>query len=199
MEESERARWMYGLYSAVSAQTILPDGLYTGSLLTTRTPDVLLIIMESFGTSLMEYPDVAPNLNKLASEGVYFSNCYANSYRTDRGMVSLLSGQLSYPKLSLMKLPRESQSLPNLARTLSGAGYETSMLYGGDINFTNMKGYLRAGGYAHITADTDFPLQERTSSKWGVQDEHTFNYQLSIINCNAAANNSQFTIHNFGV
>jgi hypothetical protein len=60
-----------------------------------------------------------------------------------------------------MKMTRGASRLPSLARTLQAAGYTTSFTYGGDINFTNMKGYLLATGFQHLTADTDFSRAER--------------------------------------
>ena len=144
------------------------------TVLNTERPHVLLIILEGFGTSLMDYPEVAPNLNELAQEGLHFAHCYANSFRTDRGLVSLLSGHPGLPRTSIMKIPAKSRALPCLAGSMANAGYSTQFIYGGDINFTSMQGYLRTGGYQRIIADKDFPLKEQNSSKWGVHDEHTF-------------------------
>ena len=73
-----------------------------------------------------------------------------------------------------MKLPAKSRDLPSIALTLAKAGYETDFLYGGDINFTNMRSYFTTTGYQHLTCDQDFSLQERTSSSWGAHDEYTF-------------------------
>jgi len=49
------------------------------------------------------------------------------------------------------------------------------MLYGGDINFTNMQSYFFSSGYSRITADRDFPITSRLS-KWGVNDDITFQF-----------------------
>ena len=49
------------------------------------------------------------------------------------------------------------------------------MLYGGDINFTNMQSYFFSSGYSQITSDKDFPLSDRLS-KWGANDDVTFNF-----------------------
>ena len=40
-----------------------------------------------------------------------------------------------------MKYPAKSQTLPSIAKTLTNEGYVADMLYGGDINFTNMQSY----------------------------------------------------------
>lgn len=178
-------------YFSESRRQYLFDGLYaptptdTARLLTTTRPNVLVILMESFGGQFVEAvsgrKDIAPNYNRLAREGVIFTNCYSNSFRTDRGTVSALSGYPSFPTLSVMKLPIKSRTLPCLAATLNAHGYKSSFLYGGDINFTNMQSYLRTGGYGSITSDTDFSMEERADNPWGVNDDITFRRLLSMI------------------
>lgn len=48
-------------------------------------------------TTLGGEPDVAVQMDSLAKEGILFTNFYANSFRTDRGLVAILSA-LSYGK-----------------------------------------------------------------------------------------------------
>ena len=151
----------------------------TEELLNTRRPNILIILMEGFGGVFMEplggLPDVSPNLNRIAREGVFFTQCYANSFRTDRGTICAFSGYQSFPDLSVMKMPVKSRTLSSIASELVKAGYATDFLYGGDINFTNMKSYLLESGYQKLTSDTDFPVSER-KNPWGVNDDVTCNY-----------------------
>ncbi len=167
------------------------DGLYKptpqsgDTLLNTRRPNVIVIIMEGFGGQFIESvsgrTDIAPNFNRLAREGVLFTNCYSNSFRTDRGTVSTLSGYPSFPTLSVMKLPMKSRTLPCLAASLNAEGYTSSFLYGGDINFTNMQSYLRTGGYSSITSDVDFPAKELRDNPWGANDDVTFDRLAQMV------------------
>jgi len=148
------------------------------TLLTTQHPNIIVILLESCGGQFTEIggrSDITPNLNRLAKEGVYFTNCYANSWRTDRGTVCTWSGYPSFPTMSVMKIPSKSRTLPNIARTLQQErGYSTHYLYGGDINFTNMRSYLVSGGFANLTWKEDYTREEQTSAKWGVRDDITF-------------------------
>lgn len=148
------------------------------SLLTTSRPNIIIILMEGFGGQFVEAvsgrTDIAPNYNKLAQEGIIFTNCYSNSYRTDRGTVCALSGYVSFPQVSVMKIPAKSRTLPCIARSLNEHGYKSSFLYGGDINFTNMQSYLRTGGYSEIVSDKDFSKDELKDNHWGANDDVTF-------------------------
>ena len=166
-EEEERAR----LFDALQFGG---DDTGTDSLLTTRRPNIVMILMEGCGATFVESlggePGVTPCLNALANEGVLFTQCYANSFRTDRGTLCTLSGYPSFPDFSVMKQPRLSRRLPSIAASLVRAGYATEFLYGGDINFTKMKGYLSATGFETILGDTHFPLEVRRTHAWGVTD-----------------------------
>lgn len=172
-EEERRAELFDGLYPTADGDSIV-------CTLKTDRPNVLVILMEGMGGVFVEplggLPDVTPNLNRLSEEGVSFTNCYANSYRTDRGTVCTLSGYLGLPTASVMKIPGKSRTMPAISEELVKAGYATDFLYGGDINFTNMKSYLLSKGYQRLTADVDFSLEERTSNVWGVNDDITFNH-----------------------
>ncbi len=148
-------------------------------LLKMDRPNILFILLESFSANVVEVlgdePDVTPNLNRLSKEGILFSNFYANSFRTDRGLVSILNGYPAQPTTSIMKYPSKSQSLPSISKSLIQEGYVADMLYGGDINFTNMQSYFYSSGYSRIIADRDFPISTRLS-KWGANDDVTFDF-----------------------
>lgn len=173
-DEEKRAALFDGLYPTTDGDSIIQQ------VLNTKRPNILIILMEGFGGAFVEplggLPDVTPHFNRLSKEGIFFTNCYANSFRTDRGTVCTFSGYLGLPTASVMKIPAKSRTLPAIAEGLSKAGYKTDFLYGGDINFTNMKSYLLSTGYQRLTANTDFSLAEQTSNAWGVNDDITFEY-----------------------
>lgn len=166
-------------------QAILPAGMPdTTAVLRTQRPHILVILMESFSANAVGATGgdstITPNLNRLAREGILFTRLYANSFRTDRGIVSVLNGYPAQPTTSIMKYPAKSQTLPSIARRLGEAGYTADMLYGGDINFTNMQSYFFGSGYGKVTADRDFPLSDRLS-KWGANDDVTFRHLYEAI------------------
>ena len=170
MDEHERASLMKDLYPTKS---IDPD-----TLLRVNRPNVIIILLESCGGIFTEdiggRKEIMPNLNRYVHEGVYFSQFYANSYRTDRGTLCTLSGYPSFPTSSVMKMPSKTRFLPGIAKSLRDAGYQTSYLYGGDINFTNMRSYLVTIGFDKLYWMNDYSAEEQKSAKWGVRDDITF-------------------------
>lgn len=153
-------------------------------LFTLEKPNVVFVILESFMslnlTSLGGMPGVAVHLDSLAREGILFTNMYANSFRTDRALVSLLSAFPAQPTTSLMKYPRKLQKLPTFPGELKKAGYHLQYLYGGDADFTSMRSYLKVCGFENIIEDVSFPRSYNTT-KWGVPDQHVFNALRSEI------------------
>ena len=191
-EEEKRSELFEGLYPTSHVDTNV-------KVLNTERPNVLLILMEGFGGAFIEplggLPEVAPNLNRLSEEGVFFTQCYANSFRTDRGTVSALSGYLGLPTVSIMKVPVKSRTLPAISEELVKVGYQTDFLYGGDINFTNMKSYLLSKGYQKLTADTDFSLAEQNSNVWGVNDDITSDWLLEQLKQRTETDSPWFTTY----
>ena len=171
MPESERAKIMEGLY--------FTDSTESDTLLKTQQPDIIVILLESCGGIFTEdiggRSDIMPHLNRLVKEGVYFANFYANSYRTDRGTLCTWSGYPSFPRSSIMKMPAKSRLMPGIAKSLRQKGYHTTYLYGGDINFTNMRSYLVTTGFEKLHWKNEYTIQEQNTSEWGVRDDITFN------------------------
>ena len=205
MEASEADKIFKDLIDpAVSGETVSvadslrqsADSLHT--LFNTKRPDVLFVILESFSSKLMTSlggePNIAVNLDSLSKEGVLFTNFYANSFRTDRGLVAILSGYPAQPTTSIMKYPRKTQSIPAIAGSLKKEGYATKYYYGGDADFTNMRSYLISSGFENIISDQDFPVSERLS-KWGAHDELVFKRLLEDLETESIENKEKNTPH----
>ena len=137
-------------------------------------PDILIVIMEGFASDMLpsmgSCKNVAVELDSIAQQGVLFTRFYANSFRTDRGLVSILSGFPAQPNTSIMRYPSKSAHLPSLVRSLSeNRNYQSAYYYGGDVNFAFQRSYLVSQGFQEIVSDSDFPIADR-QSKWGVPD-----------------------------
>jgi phosphoglycerol transferase MdoB-like AlkP superfamily enzyme len=175
--EDERKEIFKDLYSK--------GGVTPVRLLNTYRPNLVIVLLEGFSASMIEVlsgePDITPNINRLSEEGISFTQFYSNSFRTDRGIVSALSGYPGLPTVSVMKLPVKSRNLAAIAKSLGIVGYHSDFLYGGDIDFTNMRSYFWSSGYKKIVSDEDFTLKEQHTHAWGVNDDITFNYLYNKI------------------
>lgn len=157
------------------------DSLYvqnTGSdiqdtLLNTKRPNILIIQVESFGGKFIKelggLPNVAPQMSRLIPEGIFFTSYYSNSFRTDRGTVSLQSGITAHPTISLMRERKLHTHLASLPLALKKAGYETAYLYAGPMTNMNKRQYLEDLSIDTLYDYTAFTPQQLNSS-WGAHD-----------------------------
>lgn len=166
--EQEARRTLDQLYPEPDLK--LPD---SARWLNTRRPNIILIIWESFTAKLAEplggYPGVTPNFNRLTEEGLLFTNTVASGDRSDKGLVAILSGYPAQPNATIIKEPNKSRSLPQLASTLKPEGYYNSFYYGGELDFANLRTFLRFGKWDKLVSDDSFREEDR-NSKWGAHD-----------------------------
>lgn len=169
----------------------------TTKLLNNNRPNIVMIIAESFGRSTVdEMVDsrlVTPEFQQLKSQGVWFENLIASSFRTDRGVLATLSGFCAQPTMSVMKYPQKASRLPSIAGALKQNGYSTSYIHGGDLNFTDMAGYLYATGFDKLVALKDLSFNAPTS-KWGYADDVMADYFIDFTQQKAVENRPYFAV-----
>ena len=145
-------------------------------VLNNTRPNILFIILESFGNSLVGSlggdSHTTPNLNRLTGEGLVFSNFYASGNRTDKALPAILNAYPAQPAVSIIKEPKKTQSMNGIVKIMNGLNYSTSFWYGGDINFANFNSFLLSSGFSQIVTMDNFDPSDY-NSKWGVHD-HVF-------------------------
>jgi phosphoglycerol transferase MdoB-like AlkP superfamily enzyme len=143
--------------------------------------NVLIIIWESFTAKVVQSlggaAGVTPQFERLAREGILFTQVYASGNRSDKGMVSILSGYPAQPTQSIIKIPTKTAALPSITRSLKDNGYFTSFYYGGETEFANMKSYFLLQGFDRILDKNSFE-QKDMNSKWGAHDHVVLNRLL---------------------
>lgn len=147
--------------------------------LRSERPNVVIIMLESFGAHLIEglggKAGVAPNLSQLCDSSVCFTQAYCSSWRTMQGIVAVLSGYPAQPTTYILRHMNKARTLGGLPLTLQQAGYDTHVLYGGDITYFNFLDYFYACGHQSYTALADFPEADQ-GSRSTVDDGQTFNW-----------------------
>lgn len=153
----------------------------TSYVLQNKLPNILLIILEGITAEVIGplggRDDVMPNLNNLCKEGILFDQFYANGDRTDKGLVSLLTGYPAQPRGSIIKYAQKTQKLNYLSTDLIELGYDATFVYGGDVDFANYRSLFTNGHFSHITSLDDFP-SDLQANKWGIHDEFLFKQVL---------------------
>ena len=155
------------------------------SVLTTKKPNVVLIILESFTADLVAglggEKGVAPHFEKLIENGITFPNFYSSSDRTDKGMIAIMSGFPSQATKSIIKNVNKLEKLPAIGQEFLANGYKTSFFHGGESAFYNFKSYMLSHGIEEVIDQKNFPLKD-VLSKWGAFDHLTFQKQIEYLN-----------------
>ncbi len=153
--------------------TLNSDNGVTEKILNTDLPNVIVLIIESFTAKIIAplggKEGVTPNFNKLSKEGILFNHIYSSGYRTDHGIVSVLSGYPALPNQSIIKYPKKSQSLPYITKSFNEEGYYTEFVMGGDIDYANFRSYLTNAAFDKVVSEEDFSDVEHITD-WGVHD-----------------------------
>lgn len=123
-------------------------------------PNVIVILVENLTSKAINQTvdgrAVTPFINKLKGEGIYFENFYASADRTDKTVVSTLSGYPAQPQESILEFPEKLEKLPILSKNFNQKGYSTQFYYGGEASFLTIKPYLFLGNFEKILEKNDF-------------------------------------------
>ncbi|MCK4661361.1 MAG: sulfatase-like hydrolase/transferase [Bacteroidales bacterium] len=161
------------------------DNSTLNKVIKNNRPNIIIIILESFTANVIKplggLDSITPNFNKLTEEGILFNNFYASGDRSDKGIVSIISGYPAQPTTSIIKHAQKTQSLPFLSKDLKIYGYSSAFYYGGDIDFANMRSYFVIGGFDEII-DKDNFASSLNNTKWGVHDQYVLDRFFSDIN-----------------
>ena len=138
--------------------------------------NVILVMMESMGSEFMarfNHGGLTPNLDRLAGEGVYFSNLLATGTRTVRGLEALTLSLPPTPGQSIVRRPR-NDDLFSLGGVLRDRGYDTAFIYGGFGLFDNMNNFYAGNGYRTVDRANMTSAEIGFANVWGVADEDLF-------------------------
>ncbi len=145
-------------------------------------PHVVFLFLESFRArdvgALGGTQGVTPNFDRLAKEGLLFTQFYGNGVQTTRGVVASLFGLL--PRFSAKSVQAASSDLPliGMADLFNRRDYRSGYFYGGGLAFENQEAFFRNHGYAEVHGEQD--LQRRLGAaartSWGYHDEYLLDY-----------------------
>lgn len=143
--------------------------------------NVMIVMLESFTASGSQYfsgyNNCMPYLDRIASENLSFMQCYASGDRTEKGLVTVLSGYPAQPSSSIIVFPDKMAKLDGIGKVLKERGYNNSFYYGGDAEFASMKAYLLLQGVSTIIDKKSFSKDE-LNSKWGAHDGNVYDRVL---------------------
>lgn len=138
-----------------------------------RPFNLVILLEESLGAEYVGAlggAPLTPSLDRLAADGLLFTNLYATGTRTVRGIEATVTGLLPTPSSGVVKLGLAQADFFTLAALLRAHGYATDFLYGGASNFDNMRAFFVSNGFERVLDEATFPSPVFRGT-WGVSDE----------------------------
>ncbi|MBR9860907.1 LTA synthase family protein [bacterium] len=138
--------------------------------------NVILVVLESVnlkGSKWMSSEVKAmPFIEKLSEESLNYSHCYAHSFRSDKGLAALLHGLPAVSRVNPADFPELLGD--NLFSSFNQKGYSSQLVYGGDLNFANIK--VLAKDARSLISSEDF--QQGEQNAWGYHDPYIYDKAL---------------------
>jgi len=187
--ENAKAREPYAFLPPDQAQEIFsslnnsPLLDTTRSVLTTKRPNIVLVVLEGWSADMLESfngiqgHNIAPNLDAIARDGIRFTDCYASGSLSDQGMAAVFSAFPAQPLTSIITQPNKYIKLPCISKKLKAEGYHTSFMFGGQLSYGNIRSYMYFNEFDKIIEGENFP-EEIPQGKLGAHDEFLFSRQL---------------------
>lgn len=152
-------------------------------------PHVVVIMVESFGMPITEYQsptfDIMGRLKKHFDEDIVFRNFISGSNGTIGSMEPFLLNIAARPESTSFGQSNYLQTAfkQASARVYQSKGYETSYVYGGDLSWRNVGGFMKYQGFDHVEGKgaivNSLKLDEKKAShSWGVFDQYAYDFLL---------------------
>lgn len=146
-----------------------------------KRANVIIILMESMSSKFLQenrpydwQQEITPNLSRLSTESLFFSNTYAVGTRSVRGIEAL---NLSVPPLPGMSIVRRdnNENLYSLGAIFKEKGYDNKWIYGGYGYFDNMNYFMENNGFKIVDRSSWHKDEITFTNAWGTCDEDLFN------------------------
>jgi phosphoglycerol transferase MdoB-like AlkP superfamily enzyme len=158
----------------VDQNTIARNQYSDKARLKSKSLNIILIIVESLSAEFMQKfgnnKNLTPYLDKLADNGLFFTNLYASGTRTVRGLEAITLSIVPTPGSSIIRRT-DNKKLFNIGSVLKKAGYDINFMFGGYSYFDNLQDYF-SGNDFNIIDRADLHDDEISFTNiWGVADE----------------------------
>ena len=142
-------------------------------ILNTATPNIVFMILESWPADVCLPTGrdslIAPNFNQLIKDGFYFSDCYAIGHVSDQGIPAILGALPVIPAFSPLTGKQLVGDLPCVVDEFKARNYYTGFLYGGQLDYGNIRGYVYKKGFDKVEDVQNFPTGTKKTAL-GVPD-----------------------------
>lgn len=144
-----------------------------------KPKNLVVFLQESvgaqFSASVGGEEGIMPEFDRLAKDGIIFTDLYSNGTRSIRGIAGVVAGNFAVPGKGVLKRPKSQTDWFTIARLFKPLGYETSFIYGGESRFDNMKAWFLGNGFDKVIDEGKMPACNYIGT-WGICDEEVVGF-----------------------
>lgn len=148
-------------------------------------PNVVVVVLEGWSAeaigSLGPNKGATPHFDRLAKQGVLFTNIYATGGTSEIGNSSIFSGHYTLPEVSISMQPDKYRKLHCLNEDMEAWGYHSSYIFSGDLKYGNIGGYFMDHGFDVVKDESDFP-SDLPRGKLNFFDRDLYKFLIKEIN-----------------
>lgn len=165
------------------------DRNHDNYILNDSKPNVVFVILESWTANaigcLSNTKGATPNFDRLAKQGVLFSNIYATNTTSEIGNTSILAGYPGIPEVAISLYPEKHRKIKSVNQLLKPYGYFSSYTFAGDLKYGNIESFIVEHQFNEVLDEDDFP-PGLEHGKLTYHDKDLFKFFLQEINASKA-------------
>jgi len=159
--------------------------------------NIAVVVVESLGSEYLgvfgHRRGLTPNLDRMAEEGLFFTNLYATGTRTDRGLEAITLSVPPTPGRSIVKRA-DNEDMFSWGLIMKERGYDAKFIYSGYGYFDNMNYFFSHNGFEVIDRKNFFKNEITFENAWGVCDEDLFDKCIKEFDKSFKKNTPFFTL-----
>ena len=148
-----------------------------------KDKNILVIHAESMQNNVIDLKfndqEVSPNLNKLAHEGMYFSNYFSQvSVGTSSDTELTFSTSLMPTKSGTAFVSYSNRTYNSIQKLLKEKGYYTFSMHANNADFWNRRAMHNSLGYQRFYSKADYTVTPETTIGLGLSDKEFFKQSI---------------------
>jgi len=154
---------------------------YTNSL---NKQNVMVIMIESLSKKylgLFNKEAKTPFMDSLFSEGLLFTNAYANAKVSTQGIPAILSSIPSWQDDFFVSSNYSTNKITSIANLLKPHGYTSAFYHGGRNGSMGFDTYCSLAGFEKYIGKDQYPNQSDYDGNWGIWDEQFLQFTADEI------------------
>lgn len=160
---------------------------YGQSKLVPGTPNVVVIILESFSATYSHVLNggregYMPFLDSLMTNGLYYTQAHANGRRSIDGLPAIVASMPKMMEEAFITSPYADAPFTSLPNVLAAKGYGTSFYHGGHNGTMGFDAFARSAGYQRYSGRDEYPNEADNDGVWGIRDEPYLQFWAKELN-----------------